>query len=323
MKREICYQNVDSEQYSSENFLRANSKFYNEGRWHSFIEPLLPDDCRKRTFLEIGCNAGMYLRLAKKKGFNRIVGTEKDKKIAVQARWYRKKIKSNYKIILQKSGAWDCDYSVLPMADVVLMSCVHYHMRPVELIELLDHLFITCQYLILVSVEDAKITTRVNRVGGQEETANNYFKHWKRLRKITIDSQGDPVPRKMYSILYESNLQRHRIDDLLNPEFYNRKLRILNYCEAFTKFVKLVIRENYDIKGTEFYKLYIQGRRPELGKERKKRIRKLMLMIRSVYLDGMKKPLLVNSHGHLLDGSHRIILLKHLGYKYVLCREVY
>jgi len=320
---EICYQNVDPKKYDPKVPGRANSKFYNEGRWHTFIEPLLPEDCRKLTFLEIGCNAGMYLKMATDKGFDRVVGTEKDRKIVAQAKYYRKKIGYRYKIINQKSGSFDCDYSVLPLADVVLMSCLHYHMRPVELIELLDHLRINCQYLILVSVERGKEVTRVNRVGGQEEYVKKYFKYWNRVKKITINSNGDPAPRDMYSILFKTDLKRYTIQDLLNPEYYNKKLRVFEYCEAFAEFAEQVIRENYDVKGTKFYKLYVEGRRKKLGMERKKRLKKLMTMIRDVYLHGMKKPLLVNSHGHLLDGSHRTILLQHLGYESVLCREVY
>ena len=318
----ICYQNVAPEKYKLEVPARANSKFWNEGRWHNFIEPLLPEDCSHKTFLEIGCNAGLFLKMAKERGFDRVVGTEKDSKIIKQAEYFRKKNGLNYKIIRQRSGEWDCKYSLLPMADVVLMSCVHYHMRPVELIELLDHLRGHSQKLILVSLRDIK-PRKVNRVPGTEETAMKYFTEWERLETIRISPNGDPAPRPMYSILFKSRLKRYRIYDLLNPEFYNKKLRILEYCEAFSEFAERIINKNYDVEGTKFFKLYVEGRRKKLGVARKKRLKKLITMIEDVYKNGMKKPLLVNRMGHMLDGSHRVILLQHLGYEEVLCREVY
>jgi SAM-dependent methyltransferase len=320
--RKLCYQNVDPDKFDLEIPERAKSKFWNEGRWKNFIEPLLPKDCSQKTFLEIGCNAGMYLKLAVDKGFARVVGTEKDPKSVEQAEYYRKKNGRNYKIIRQRTGVWNCKYDLLPMADVVLMSCVHYHMRPVELIEMLDHLRTHAYQVILVSIEDVK-QRKVNRVPGSEETAMKYFIEWERVKTVKIKADDDPTPRPMFSMLLKSKLRHYRIYDLLNPAYYNKKLRIFEYCDAFSKFAERIIRKNYEYKDTEFYRLYVEGRRKKLGMARKKRIKKLITMIEDVYENGMKKPLLVNRLGHLLDGSHRVILLQHLGFKEVLCREVY
>ena len=67
---------------------RKNSNFYNEGKWRNYIEPLLPPDCKEMTFVEIGCNAGLFLKLAKKKGFKNVIGVEKDERIAKVAAEY-------------------------------------------------------------------------------------------------------------------------------------------------------------------------------------------------------------------------------------------
>jgi len=316
-----CYQNVDPKKFTLKKKSGANSKFWNEGRWHNFIEPLLPKDCTERSFLEVGCSAGMYLKMATDKGFSRVVGIDKSNNYTNQAIYYRDKIGYDYKIIYKKLGSWDCKYNDLPMADVVLMSCVHYHMRPAELVEALDHLITTSIYCIVVSVRD-KEREKANRVGGSEEEIAKYFKDWERVRTITIDAPNDPCPRQMYSILFKSRLKRYKIYDLLNPKYYNKKLRMYDYCVSFAEFAQKVIDNETNIKRTEFYKRYIEGRIKRLSKKRKTRLGKLKLMIKDVHDNGMKKPLLVNKNGHLLDGSHRIILLDHLGYKYVIGREI-
>lgn len=323
--KEVCYQNVDPEKYSPKDPLRANSNFYNEGRWYNFIEPLLPNDCSSRTFLEIGCNAGMYLKMAKDKGFERVIGVEKNKRYVIQAKYYRKKIGYDYKIMRKRIGHWNSDYSSLPMADIVLFSCVHYHMRPIELVEFLDYLKLTAMNCIVVSVRDVK-RTRVNRIGGSENEVWRYFRDWEGIETITIDGSGDPAPRPMYSVLFKNDLKKYRIKNLLYPQVYNKKLRAHKYKSAFIEFIDKVVKNDMvDIKKTRFYKEYIKivakkSLRVQWAKI--ERFKKLKHTIRDISKNGMKKPILVNKRGHILDGSHRIILLEYLGYEYVIGREI-
>jgi len=319
---ELSYQNVAPEKYSLKIRLGANSKFYNQGRWYNFIEPLLPKDCKDRSFLEIGCNAGMYLKMATDKGFNRVVGVDRDKHVIEQAKYYKRQIGYNYKLIRRRMGHWNCQYNDLPMADVALLACVHYHMRPIELVELLDHLKKTALYCIVVSVRDVK-RTRVNRVGGSEYEVMKYFSDWERMETITLNDDNDPKPRLMFSVLFKSGLKRYRIKDLLYPQAYNKKLRAHKYKTEFTGFIDRIVK-NKNVRKTEFFQHYIKGigKSSRLMGARLERFNKLKVTIRDIRDNGMKKPILVNRRGHMLDGSHRIILLEYLGYEYVIGREL-
>ena len=112
-----------------------NSAFYNEGKWNNFISPLLPIDCKDQTFVELGCNAGLFLRLAKEKGFRNVVGFDKSRRTVKKAIQYRDSLKLDYKIINKKISAdFDCDE--IPVADIILLSNVHYHLQIADFIYL-------------------------------------------------------------------------------------------------------------------------------------------------------------------------------------------
>ena len=98
------YQNVDGVAAAVfKNPDRKESKFWNEGKWHNFIEPLLPEE--RGTFIEIGCNAGLFLKLAMDVGFRDVIGIEASLQRIGQARQYRESNGYPYKLIHQTVDA--------------------------------------------------------------------------------------------------------------------------------------------------------------------------------------------------------------------------
>ena len=128
------YQNIPLDGVEWQNSNRVNSKFWNEGKWDNFIAPLLPDDCTDQTFVEMGCNAGLFLKLAEDRGYRHMVGVEKDKTPVSEGLRYRDEIGYHYKIIKRTLGGkfgdhGDFDIDELPIADVTVMSTFHYYIE--------------------------------------------------------------------------------------------------------------------------------------------------------------------------------------------------
>ena len=118
------YQNLAVEGVTFEDTNRKDSKFWNEGKWRNFIEPLLPQD--RQTFVEIGCNAGLFLKMATDAGFQDVIGIEANRQIMDQAKRYRERIGGTYQLLHQCVGK-DFVLDELPLADVTLLSNVHYY----------------------------------------------------------------------------------------------------------------------------------------------------------------------------------------------------
>jgi len=185
-----------------------NSKCWNIGRWENYIKPILPfDDFKDRRFVEIGCNAGMYLLEAAKVGFSRIAGIESDLKCFDQARYVL--ALNNYANIKLINQAVDENFSLedLPVADLTLMSNVHYWIEPGALKKYVDGLAEKSLYCLLVS--RAEENSRYASPANKKAAIKLFGDKWEYVKGINegdVDLSGDPVPRKMYSLLFKSKI---------------------------------------------------------------------------------------------------------------------
>ena len=60
MKQFSNYQYIDGEM-SERDKKEEGSKFWNKGKFDNFVKPFLPEDCKNMTFIDMGCNAGVFL----------------------------------------------------------------------------------------------------------------------------------------------------------------------------------------------------------------------------------------------------------------------
>jgi len=325
------YQNVEGvEEAVFKNPDRKESKFWNEGKWHNFIEPLLPEE--RGTFIEIGCNAGLFLKLATDAGFRDVIGIEASSSRINQAKRFRDVNKCTYKLIHQKV-AEDFDVHQLPLADVVLLANAHYYLPVVTFANLVDHLKNRTAYCIIVSA-------RVRRGQGralhylEPPGVRGYFRDWQEV-KVVGDWQGiegldkdDPAPRRqMYGVSFKGNLETHVLKDLYDATYSRTgKRKEYKYFALFPTladfFKKVLAGEEFELEESSLYK-YWRKRNPEYSSEWVlERVSYKKAMAEDIQKNGMREPIRLMRNDKILDGAHRLAIAKELGYKHILVRQL-
>ncbi len=154
MKPFINYQHLEGEPMTDRNKKEKNSRFWNKGKWDTFIAPLLPKDCSEMTLVDVGCNLGLFCKLAKDHGFKKVVGVEPENAVYEKAIAYRDKHGYDYEIINSKIE--DCAKD-LPLADVVLMSNSHYYIVISEWLDYVDDLKRKACYCLVVTKDSRDV----------------------------------------------------------------------------------------------------------------------------------------------------------------------
>ena len=325
------YQNVEGvEGAVFKDARRKDSKFWGEGKWNTFVKPLLPEE--RRTFIEIGTNAGLFLKMAMDDGFENAIGIEADAGRMNQAKLYRESNGYPYRLIQQRVGE-DFELDGLPLADVVLFSNVHYYFPIGVFSNLVDRLRSRTLYCIVVS-------SRANRRSGAArhylDAVRGYFKDWQEIGVIgdfrgekneeALRAEGDPTPRtQMYGVMFKGCLDACDVekecakwDAVDDKHTSHNKFRIAYGLREFAR--RVHSGEAFELEDTDLYKYWEkQSLSPEWAREKLAKKRDL---IKDIELNGMKEPIYFDKKGRMLDGMHRLSIAKELGYKHILCRRL-
>lgn len=325
--RPRLYQNLEIEgvPFSRARPERMISRFWNEGKFNSFIAPHLPEDCTDQVFVEMGCNAGLFLKLAKDRGYRHVVGIEKDKTPVIEGSKYRDKIGYDYKILKRQlggkfggNGSFDIDE--LPVADVTVMSTFHYYIDINNWVKYLDRLKSKSCYVLIVSRPRMK---RLHwKALANYSYVKEYFKDWEEMGLIdNVPKEGDPDPRDLYSVMFKSPVvERIRIEDVRVRVPENEEMYV-----AVGEFARqIAANENTDPFETDYYKKWVERKE---GRWSNRMIKKfvqdkynLMLDIRE---NGLRDPLVLQGKEEKLsDGGHRLAIMKALGHKSVIVRKI-
>jgi len=303
---------------------RKNSLFFNEKKWDYFIKPLLPEP-KGRTFIEIGCNVGLYLRMATEMGFERVVGVEREAPNCRMAVKYRDANGHSYKVLNRMVGR-DFDFDEMPAADVVLLSNMHYYIPMDKFMPFLDRLIGKTIYCIVVSRKMR--TQRHGYPRADVEPIQRMFKGWNMERLITTtDSmvKDDPHRRRVHSMLFKGPLERRSVTAFTtNPE-----------PEMQQELIDIVRGKKVELEDTLMWKFW-QHRKQVVADKDKWTDRRLRLhvehrldVVRSIMENGMREPILawkdhpppeVVQFG--IDGGNRAQILKLLGRDSIIVRSV-
>jgi hypothetical protein len=313
------YQNIEipGEETIADNPNRKNSKFWNEGKWDNFIAPLLPKEDRSdQSFTEIGCNAGLFLKMAKEVGFRDVLGVESDKLAYEKGVRYRDSLKLDYKLLNRTVGE-DFSWDEMPLSDVVLLSNVHYYFKINDWLNFVDRMKHKTRYCLVISRPVDPTVNWYKPLAGIKDV-RLYFKDWEEVGAIyNVRSKGDPSPRELWAFLFKSKLQRTPFKDF-------RNIRIGDMVkEGREELIKKVIgNEVLDIKETNYY----QSLRKRLKRWTEERtynfVKNKINMLFDIKNNGLKDPVIIQLDNTRLDGGHRMDFLAALNYKSVITRIV-
>ena len=322
MKRLHQNISIDGKALPAEYQNRVDSSFFNEGKWNNFIVPLLPENPKDRTFIEIGCNAGLFLKKATEYGFRDVIGVEMDKENCEAAKLYRDANGMDYKILNRTVGV-DFDFDELPVADVVLMSNMHYYIHMSKFIPFLDELFNKTIFCIVVSrhMKRKKHGYPLPEI----EPIRTMFRDWEMVRMRRTSAQmleKDPSPRTVHSLLFRSRLQRQPISDYTtrNQEYVKQQ-----------EFIDIVNSgKEVDLESTMNWEYWRQRKQIEKSKPQDKwtdeQIREHLQhrfgLVESIMNDGVKEPILAHPDRICIDGGNRAQILKLLGYNSIIVRII-
>jgi len=281
------------------------SKFWNKGKWDNFVLPFLPKDVSEMTLIDIGCNAGVFLKLAEEKGFKTVVGVDANKEAYKKALKYRKITGANFKYIYKDMRNCIND---IPMSDYIVMAMTHYYFDIPQWLKFMDNIHAKTANIIIVT---AKKGEKKCRAGSDTERIREYFKNWKETGYIPeLPLEGDPFPRRQWSFCFKSpTIERLPID----------KLDIGNHVQEG---LYDDIDAGRDIFKSRYFRILKHYRRKKWSKER---LIKFMNGKKDLYEDiknnKILEPIIIDKTMRVIDGNHRAMMLKHLGYKSVLIRR--
>lgn len=307
MKPFVQYQYLDGEANTEKSMVQKDSKFWNEGKWRNFISPLLPEDCGELTFVDMGCNAGLFLSLAEKKGFDRVVGIDASVKAVERGLKHCDRIDGKYDIQCRHINR---SLKHLPMMDYVVFVNVHYYVHVADWLNFLDTLQSRTQYCIIVT--DRKVE-RHAVTSSHPVLIKRYFKNWKLIKRAKpIPTDGDPHPRKyLESFCFES------------PVIKRVPISKLSYGRHTIKDYYVEVEKGVKSIDTRYYQRLRKDRHKNWPEEKTLRfLDEKARLYEDIKNNGLQNPIIINSVYRVQDGNHRIDALKQLGYKSILARVV-
>jgi len=276
----------------------------NEGRWNNLIKPLIVEG---DAFLELGCNAGFYLRKAKDMGFRKAIGMEKDANYLRHAAYWESCEPKGIEVIagaISPNFNWD----EIPMVDTCLLANFHYWLTDEELKDCIGKLWNKTVYCLVIG--RGNHITHTSKA--DKDTLLENFKRWKVVAERKYD--------KFYSVLFKSDLDSYNVDSLYKLQQLTRSRK---YEKAFTALIRDVMEGRKIIPAPTLFYEYTQWRQRRWPAPKiEAYVEGWIKLIKEITAKGLNRPLLCNLNNHILDGDHRIMIAKQMGWKNVIVRKI-
>lgn len=269
-------------------------------RWSEILAPLIPADGEGRLFVELGCNAGFYPRMARGMGY-RAIGVERNPVFYRQARYWERRERVGVELIHD-----DLMHYKTPANYLTLMACVHYWLESEQFDALLKRLRNTSLHLVIMGKHSGRSTIPPDR--------RNLLA---RMKGWQIEEQTRN--RRHYGVLFRNP----RLFEADTEELYTRHVEATaqvgghsDFFPAFIEFVQLVNSgQEYDYRRTAFH-TYLRRRNLRYRETLMEAYAGHVLSIRA---DGIRRPIVVRD-GMVVDGNHRLVIAHVLGIPKVICR---
>lgn len=304
MKQFSNYQHVDGEIMNERDKQEVGSKFWNKGKWDNFVLPFLPKDCNGLTLIDMGCNAGLFLKLAEDKGFSKIIGIDRNKEAFRRAVSYRERNGGSYEL---RRHYFERCLDQLPVSDYTILANAHYYFSINCWFDYLDRLALKTQYCIIVTAAKRE---KICNASAKTVDIKKYFKYWDETGNVPeLSLKDDPYPRTQWSFCFKSPLiERVSMDSLnANNEFRNDYFKELD--------------QGVDPLKTCYYEFTKERRVTWPERTIIKYILDKAILYEDIKKNGLLHPIIVNSDNNVIDGNHRYGIMKHLGYKSIFIRK--
>ena len=306
MKPFSTYQYIEGYPMTERDKVEIGSRFWNTGKWDNYVAPFLPKDCSGMTLVDMGCNSGLFLKMAQERGFQDIVGVDYDEE-AVKKGWaWRDKTGGTYKIIHRKMEQVIDD---LPVADYTILANAHYYFTIDNWLDYLDKLQYKTRYVVIVTAEK-RHTNRCWASPGLDEL-RTYFKNWEEVGFIDVmpNDGNDPSYRKLWGLCFKS------------PSIDRVSVESLDCGNHVQNGFYADIDKNIDYKKTRYYRILKPYRKKWSEEQLNTWFEERIKVYEDLKRNGLKRPIYIDSKNLILDGNHRYSMLCNLGHKTVLVRR--
>ncbi len=303
MKDYSIYQYLSGTPMTERDKIEAGSPFWNEGKFNNFVKPFLKEK-DEITLVDMGCNAGLFLKLAEDMGY-KAIGVDSSREAIERGIKWRDEHKGRYKLIL--SNIENC-IDELPLSDYTVLANAHYYFTVNDFLDYLDKLQYKTRYCIVVTDEKK----HMNRcwASADVDDIRSFYKGWDEVGFIDVLPQTGGSPRKLRSLCFKSRyIDKSLIDKLdssnhVQDDFYSE------------------IDSGKDYWETKYYKI-LKKYRAKWGEEKLNGwIAERLQVYEDIKRDGMKVPIIIDKNDRILDGNHRYAMTRNLGLNKIFTRKV-